>query len=394
MATREICFVTGARAEYGLLQWVLHEIKEDPDLELQIITTGMHLSPEFGHTYQAIEEDGFEIDEKVEMLLSSDTSVGVAKSMGLGTVGIADAFDRLNPDIVLIPCDRYEALAAAQAALVAQIPIAHVYGGETTEGAFDEAIRHSITKMALLHYVTAEAHRKRVIQLGEAPSRVKNFGAPQLDHLNRLDLLDQREFESSIEFELGDPTFLITYHPTTLEEAPVEEEVLELLEALDQFPDAKLIFTKSNADTGGQIINTMIEDYADVKPNRARVYSSLGQRRYLSALHHVDVVVGNSSSGLIEAPAIPVPTVNIGDRQKGRLRAESVIDCHPEAENISNAIEKAFSSEFQGTLEDATSPYGDGRAAPRICQDLKEASIGSLAKSFYDLPVSEYESNV
>jgi UDP-N-acetylglucosamine 2-epimerase (non-hydrolysing)/GDP/UDP-N,N'-diacetylbacillosamine 2-epimerase (hydrolysing) len=394
MATREICFVTGARAEYGLLQWVLHEIKEDPDLELQIIATGMHLSPEFGHTYQAIEEDGFEIDEKVEMLLSSDTSVGVAKSMGLGTVGIADAFDRLNPDIALIPCDRYEALAAAQAALVAQIPIAHVYGGETTVGAFDEAIRHSITKMALLHYVTAEPHRKRVIQLGEAPSRVKNFGAPQLDHLNRLDLLDRREFESSIEFELGDPTFLITYHPTTLEEAPVEEEVLELLEALDQFPNARLIFTKSNADTGGQIINKMIEDYAEEKSERAQVYSSLGQRRYLSALHHVDVVVGNSSSGLIEAPAIPVPTVNIGDRQKGRLRARSVIDCHPEAENISNAIEKALSSEFQGTLEDVTSPYGDGRAAPRICQDLKEASIGSLAKSFYDLPVSEYESNV
>lgn len=394
MAARKICFVTGARAEYGLLQWVLHEIEEDPDLKLQIIATGMHLSPEFGHTYRAIEEDGFKIDEKVEMLLSSDTSIGVAKSMGLGTVGIADAFDRLDPDIALIPCDRYEALAAAQAALVGQIPIAHVYGGETTEGAFDEAIRHSISKMALLHYVTAEPHRKRVIQLGESPTRVKNFGAPQLDHLNRLELLNRHQFESSIEFELGDPTFLITYHPTTLEEIPVEREVSELLEALDWFPNARLIFTKSNADTGGQIINKMIEDYAEEKPERAQVYSSLGQRRYLSALHHVDAVVGNSSSGLIEAPAIPVPTINIGDRQKGRLRAESVIDCHTDAENISNAIEKALSREFQDILEDVTSPYGDGRAAPRICQDLKEASIESLAKSFYDLPVSEYETDV
>lgn len=389
MATRKVCFITGARAEYGLMQWVLHEIKEDPDLELQIVATGMHLSPEFDYTYQAIEEDGFEIDEKVEMLLSSGTSVGVAKSMGLGTVGIADALDRLDPDIVLIPCDRYEALAAAQAALVAQIPIAHVYGGETTEGAFDEAIRHSITKMALLHYVTAEPHRRRVIQLGEAPSRVKNFGAPQLDHLNRLELLDQREFESSIGFELRHPVFLITYHPTTLDEAPVEAEVSELLKALDRFPDARLIFTKSNADTGGQAINAMIEDYAEERLERAQVHGSLGQRRYLSALHHVDAVVGNSSSGLIEAPAIPVPTVNIGDRQRGRLRAESVIDCHPSAENIGTAIEKSLSREFQDKIKDVTSPYGDGKTAPRICQDLKNANIKSVAKSFYNLPVSD-----
>jgi UDP-hydrolysing UDP-N-acetyl-D-glucosamine 2-epimerase len=247
--------------------------------------------------------------------------------------------------------------------------------------------------MALLHYVTAEPHRRRVIQLGEAPSRVKNFGAPQLDHLNRLELLGRREFEASIEFELGDPTFLITYHPTTLENAPVEEEVSALLEALDQFPDATLIFTKSNADTGGHIINKMIGAYAKEKPKRARVYSSLGQRRYLSALHHVDAVVGNSSSGLIEAPAIPVPTINIGNRQKGRLRAKSVIDCQPETESIRDSIKKALSNEFRNTLNDVTSPYGDGNAAPRICQDLKEASIGNLSKSFHDLPVSEYESD-
>ena len=367
------------------MQWVLHEIQQDPDLELQIIATGMHLSPEFGHTYQAIEEDGFEIDEKVEMLLSSDTPVGVAKSMGVGTMGFAEAFERLEPDIALIPCDRFEALSAAQAALVARIPIAHAYGGETTEGAFDEAIRHSITKMALFHYVTAEPHRNRVIQLGEDPDRVKNFGAPQLDHLNRLDLLDRDEFERSIGFELGDPTFLITYHPVTLEESSPEKAVGELLEALDHFPSARFIFTKANADTEGRVINQRIEEYADSAGDQAEVYTSLGQRRYLSALHHVDLVLGNSSSGLIEAPAIPVPTVNVGDRQKGRLRAKSVLDCLEASEAIKKAIETAFLEEFKRQIRHVSSPYGDGKAAPRIRKHLKSVNIDSLTKKFYDL---------
>ncbi|WP_103019497.1 UDP-N-acetylglucosamine 2-epimerase [Salinibacter altiplanensis] len=388
MAKRRICFVTGTRAEYGLMQWVLHEIQQDPDLELQIIATGMHLSPEFGLTYQAIEEDGFEIDEKVEMLLSSDTPVGVAKSMGLGTIGFAEAFDRLDPDVALIPCDRFEALSAAQAALVARIPIAHAYGGETTEGAFDEAIRHSITKMALYHYVTAEPHRERVIQLGEHPDRVKNYGAPQLDHLSRLDLLDRDEFERSIDFQLGEPTFLITYHPVTLENKSSEQGINELLQALDHFPDARLIFTNSNADTEGRIINRRIEEYAEALGSRANVYTSLGQRRYLSALHHVDLVLGNSSSGIIEAPAVPVPTVNVGARQKGRLRAESIIDCAEKSEEIIEAIEKALSDDFQSQIEKVESPYGDGKAATRIHCHLKQADIDSPRKTFYDLPAA------
>jgi len=320
------------------------------------------------------------------MLLSSDTPVGVAKSMGVGTMGFAEAFERLEPDIALIPCDRFEALSAAQAALVARIPIAHAYGGETTEGAFDEAIRHSITKMAHFHYVTAEPHRKRVIQLGENPDRVKNFGAPQLDHLNRLDLLDRGEFERSIGFELGDPTFLITYHPVTLEESSPEKAVGELLEALDHFPSARFIFTKANADTEGRVINRRTEEYADSLGKRAEVYTSLGQRRYLSALHHVDLVLGNSSSGIIEAPAIPVPTVNVGNRQKGRLRAESIIDCAEESEDITKAIEKALSDDFQNQIEGVKSPYGDGKTAPRIRRHIKQVNLDGPAKTFYDLP--------
>jgi len=368
------------------MQWVLHEIQQDPELELQIIATGMHLSPEFGLTYKAIEEDGFEIDERVEMLLSSDTPIGISKSVGVGTMGFAEAFDRLDPDLALIPCDRFEALAAAQAALVARIPIAHAYGGETTEGAFDEAIRHSITKMAHFHYVTAEPHRKRVIQLGENPNRVKNFGAPQLDHLSRLELLDREEFERSIDFELRDPTFLITYHPVTLEKRTPEKGINELLRALDHFPDAQFIFTKSNADTDGRIINQKIEEYAHSLGNRAEVYTSLGQCRYLSALHYVDLVLGNSSSGIIEAPAIPVPTVNVGNRQKGRLRAESIIDCVEESENITKAIEKVLSDDFQNQIEGVGSPYGDGKTAPRIRRHIKQVNLDGPAKTFYDLP--------
>ncbi len=374
------------------MQWVLHEIQQDPDLELQIIATGMHLSPEFGMTYQAIEEDGFEIDEKVEMLLSSDTPVGVAKSMGVGTMGFADAFERLDPDIALIPCDRFEALAAAQAALVARIPIAHAYGGETTEGAFDEAIRHSITKMALFHYVTAEPHRERVIQLGEHPDRVKNFGAPQLDHLHRLELLARDEFEHSIDFRMEELTFLITYHPVTLEERSPEQGINELLGALDHFPDARFIFTKSNADTDGRIINQRIDEYADALGERAEVYTSLGQRRYLSALHHVDLVLGNSSSGIIEAPSVPVPTVNVGDRQKGRLRAGSIIDCAEESREIVEGIEKALSDQFQDQMGGVESPYGNGRAAPRIRRHIKTVDLGGVSKTFYDLPAASKNS--
>ncbi|ABC43721.1 UDP-N-acetylglucosamine 2-epimerase [Salinibacter ruber] len=387
MANRKVCFVTGARSEYGLLQWVLHEIKEDPELQLQIIATGMHLSPEFGLTYRAIEEDGFEINEKVEMLLSSDTPIGVAKSMGLGTIGFAEAFDRLEPDIALIPCDRYEALSAAQAAMVSRIPIAHVYGGEATQGLIDDPIRHSLTKISHYHFVAAEPYRRRVIQLGEHPEKVYNFGAPQLDHLNRLDLLGRKAFEESIGFELGQRSCIVTYHPVTLSEVSPAEPFGELLDALDDFPDLRIIFTKCNADTEGRVINQMIEEYVATHGERACVFTSLGQRRYLSALKHVDAVVGNSSSGIIEAPAVPVPTVNLGDRQDGRLRAESIIDCREERESIRNALEQALSSAFREEIQNIASPYGKGHTSPRIKQKLKEVPLGEdvLKKGFYDL---------
>ena len=390
MAARKICIVTGTRAEYGLLYWLMREVQEDSELELQVVATGMHLSPEFGLTYQDIEADRFEIDETVEMLVSSDTSVGTAKSMGLGTIGFADVFNRLNPDCLVVLGDRFEVLAAAQAAMVARIPTAHIHGGETTKGAVDEMIRHSITKMSHVHFVTTDAFRRRVIQLGESPDRVFNVGAPGLDYLRRLDLMSQDGLEESLDFELDDPTFLITYHPVTLQETPPEESVGELIKALENFPDARLIFTKANADAGGRIINRRICHFVKEQGERARLYDSLGQRRYLSALNLVDVVVGNSSSGIIEAPAIPVPTVNIGARQKGRPRAESVIDCSETYSDISRSIREALSTEFRSRLDDVQSPYGDGNASDRICKQLKKLKINSMAKSFYDLPVDDH----
>lgn len=390
MAARKVCIVTGTRAEYGLLYWLMREVQDDPNLELQIVATGMHLSPEFGLTYQDIEADGFEIDEKVEMLLSSDTPVGVAKSIGVGTIGFAEAFDRLAPDVVVVLGDRFEVLSATQAALVARFPVAHIHGGETTEGVVDETIRHSVTKMAYLHFVATDTFRQRVIQLGEQPDRVFNVGAPGLDYLRRLDLMGREELEEYLDFELGDPTLLVTYHPTTLQEVSPEESISKLLEALGNFPEACFIFTKANADAGGRIINRRISDFVEEQGDRARLYDSLGQRRYLSVLHHADVVIGNSSSGVIEAPAIPVPTVNIGTRQKGRPRAKSVIDCEESSPRIAQSIQEALSSKFRSQLDDVQSPYGDGAASPRICKQLRTLSLNSVTKSFYDLPVDSH----
>ena len=390
MAARKICIVTGTRAEYGLLYWLMREVQDDPELDLQIVATGMHLSPEFGLTYQDIEADGFEIDEKVEMLTSSDTPVGTAKSIGLGTIGFADVLDRLDPDLIVLLGDRYEILAVAQSALVGHIPIAHISGGEVTEGAIDDSVRHAVTKMAHVHFVSTSTFRDRVIQLGEQPSRVLNVGSPGLDYLHRLDLMSREELESSLGFELGDLTFLVTYHPATLQERPSEESLEELLKALDQFPEARVIFTKANADAEGRVINQRIDEYVEEEGHRARLYASLGQRRYLSALHHVDLVLGNSSSGLTEAPAVPVPTVNLGDRQKGRPRAGSVIDCKEQEDAIVEGIRKALSDPLQERLDDVSSPYGDGKATPRIRRHLKELELEDLTrKSFYDLDVTK-----
>ena len=383
---RKICVVTGTRAEYGLLYWLMKEIKDDPDLELQLVATGMHLSPEFGLTYRKIEEDGFTIDEKVEMLLSSDTPVGIAKSIGLGVIGFADAVARLKPDILVVLGDRYEIFAAAQAAMTARIPIAHLHGGETTVGVIDEAMRHAITKMAHFHFTAAEPYRQRVIQLGEIPDRVLNYGAPGLDNLKKTNLLNRDDFEKAIDFQLGKLSFLVTYHPVTLSAEGPEKPFEELLGAIDHFPEAKIIFTKANADTSGRIINQKIDDYAERNPLRVKVFTSMGHLLYLSAIKNMDIVVGNSSSGLIEAPVLKKATVNIGERQSGRLRADSVIDCEEEEQAIVSAIIKGLSPGFKSILENVVSPYGQGDASLKIKEYLKKVSLQNvLMKQFYDL---------
>lgn len=387
---RKICIVTGTRAEYGLLYWLMKEVGADPDLQLQLIATGMHLSPEFGLTYQQIEVDGFSIDAKVEMLLSSDSPVGITKSMGLGVIGFADALDRLKPDILVVLGDRFEILAAAQAAMVARIPIAHIHGGEATEGLIDEAIRHAVSKMSHLHFTAAEPYRKRVIQLGEAPERVFNTGAVGLDNLTQLNLLNRAELEKALNFKLNPaPVILCTYHPVTLSEDDAGYVLGELLKTLDRLPSARVVFTKSNADTGGRIINQMIDDYALKNSGRVAAFVSLGQVRYLSLLREVDVVLGNSSSGIVEAPTARTPTVNIGDRQRGRLKASSIIDCDESADSILIAIEKALSPEFQKIAAKGETYFGEDGASKRIKQVLKEISLeGILLKRFHDLEIA------
>ncbi|GBF10546.1 UDP-N-acetylglucosamine 2-epimerase [Tepidibacillus sp. HK-1] len=385
MVKRKICVVTGSRAEYGLLYWLMKEIQQDEEMNLQIIVTGMHLSPEFGLTYKIIEEDGFNVDEKVEMLLSSDTSVGIAKSIGLGIIGFADALERLKPDLMVLLGDRYEILAAAQAAMVAKIPIAHIAGGDTTEGAYDEAIRHSITKMSHLHFVTNEEAAKRVRQLGENPKHIYNVGSPGLDQINRLKLLSRSEVERSLDFKLKDKNLLITFHPVTLDDQPALRQFHELLDALDSLgADVGLIFTKPNADSDGRILIKMIDDFILSHPN-AKAYNSLGQLRYLSTISHVDAVVGNSSSGLYEVPSFKKPTVNIGDRQKGRLQASSVINTEPIKEEILKTIHLAFHLDCSNVIN----PYGDGSSSNRIVKHLKEIRDYKLLlkKHFFEVNV-------
>lgn len=385
MTKRKVAVVTGTRAEYGLLYWLLKEIASDDELHLQIIVTGSHLSSEFGLTYRQIEADGFRLDERVEMLLSSDTRTSIVKSLGLGTIGFADAYRRLEPDIVVILGDRYEMLAAAQAALIMLIPIAHLHGGELTEGAVDDAIRHSLTKMSQLHFTAAESYRERVIQLGEQPARVFNVGAPGLDHISRLPLLSREELAEQLEMNLSSTVFLITFHPATLEAESPSHQVTNLLEALDEFPDATLIFTMANADADGRIINALIEAYVARRDGRAKMFAALGQLRYLNAIRHCDVVIGNSSSGLTEAPALKKATVNIGDRQKGRLKAASIIDCETSKDSIVEAINEALSPAFRQSLNEVDSLYGMGDASSAIKTVLKSFPLNELVqKRFFD----------
>lgn len=383
--TRKICIVTGTRAEYGLLRWIMEAIKKDPDLTLQVIATGMHLSPEFGLTYRYLEADGFAIDRKVEMLVSSDTPVGIAKSIGLGTIGFADALAELAPDILVLLGDRFEILSAATAAMVARVPIAHLHGGEATEGLIDEAIRHSLTKMAHLHFVAAEDYRHRVIQLGEQQDRVFLVGGLGVDALNRLPTLARADLEQELQFKLLPRNLLVAFHPVTLENASAEQQMQELLAALDGCTDTGLVFTLPNADTYGRVLINMIEHFVEEHAN-ARAFPSLGQLKFFSCMAHFDGILGNSSSGLLEAPSFRIGTIDIGDRQRGRLKAESVISCVPERSAIEGAIEKLYSAKFRESLHEVRNPYGDGGASEKVVATLKKAHLESiLKKSFYDV---------
>lgn len=384
--SRKICIITGTRAEFGLLRWLMEEVQASETLELQVIATGMHLSPEFGLTYREIERAGFKIDVKVEMLVSADTASAVTKSMGLGLIGFADAYVSLSPDVIVVLGDRFEIFAAAAAAMIAGIPIAHLHGGETTEGAFDEAIRHSITKMSHLHFVAANEYRNRVIQLGEQPERVFLVGGLGIDAIKRSTLMTREALEASLDFNFGPRNLLITFHPVTLESQSSAHQMSELLKALDTLQDTHLIFTMPNADTGGRELAAMVDAFVHSHQN-ARAFGSLGQLRYLSCMNFVDGVVGNSSSGLAEAPSMGTGTVDIGDRQRGRLRASSVIHCEPKSDKIAQALKNLYSLEFKASLEQVVNPYGTGGASKRILEVLTNHPLDHLVKKeFHDIP--------
>ena len=383
---RKICVVTGTRADYGLLTPLLHEIKKDKDLELQLVVTGMHLSPEFGSTYKEIEKE-FKIDRKIEILLSSDSSVGVSKAMGLANISFSETFQESKPDILVVLGDRFEIFSAVSTAMILRIPIAHLSGGELTEGAIDDSIRHSITKMSHLHFVATQEYKNRVIQLGENPNRVYNYGEAGLDNIINLKLLSKGNFEKSINFILDKQSLLVTYHPTTLDVIEkVEEDFKNILEVLDELENTSLIFTKANSDEGGRLINNMIDNYIKTSSKKAIAFTSLGQLRYLSALQYVDAVFGNTSSGIVEAPSFKIGTINIGTRQKGRVQALSVINSTNEKQSIQNAIGKLYSDEFQSQLQSVVNPYGKGNSSYNTKEILKNIDLDNIIKkSFWDM---------
>ena len=383
---KNICVITGTRAEYGLLYWLMKGIQKNPNLELQIIATGMHLSPEFGLTYKEIEKDGFTINYKVEMLLSSDTPSSISKSTGLGLIGMSDAYSVLQPDMVILLGDRYELLAASTAALISRIPIGHIHGGETTEGAFDEAIRHSITKMAWWHFVACEEYKKRVIQLGEDPKRVYIVGGMGVDAIKKTKLLNKINLEKAIDFKFGKKNILVTFHPVTLEKETSKKQFKELLVCLDELNDTNIIFTLSNSDTNGRIINSMIHNFVNNHSSNTKYYASMGHLNYLSTLQFIDGIVGNSSSGLLEAPTFKIGTINIGDRQEGRIKAKSIIDCEPKKNSIKKAIQKLYSPDFQKNLLTVKNLYGNGHASDKIVDILSSEKLpDQIKKHFFNL---------
>ena len=382
---KKICVVTGSRAEYGLLRWLLKGFQESEYITLQLIVTGMHLSAEYGKTISEIEIDGFSPDRKVEMLLSSDTSVGVTKSMGLGIIGFADSYCELEPDMVLILGDRFEAFSAASAALIANIPICHLHGGEVTEGSYDEKIRHSITKMSNIHFVATEEYSKRVIQMGEDPKYVYNVGGLGLDNISNLNLLSKQELEQELSFKFLKRNLLVTYHPETSNNKDPYLQFNKILEALSYFKDTGIIFTLPNADTGRNSISSLVKEFCNSKSNYT-YFNSLGSIRYLSCLKYLDAVIGNSSSGIIEAPSFNIPTVNIGNRQKGRIFAKSIINCPLDVNEIQLSIELACSEKYKISISNTKNPYGDGGASKKIIKTIESLNFADLGiKLFHDL---------
>lgn len=384
--SRRICFVTGARADYGHLASVIAAVNARTDLTLQLVVTGQHLDPRYGETWQSVAHDGYAIDAKVDIGLETDTPLDTAQAVGRGVSALAQSFDQLKPDIVVVLGDRFEIFAAAQAALLLNIPLAHIHGGEATEAAVDDAIRHAITKMARVHFCAADPYAARVRQMGEDPQHVYAFGAPGLDPLATLDFMDRDTMAQDLGLDLSAPVFVITYHPVTLQLGDGQAAVESLTGALAGFGDAAMIFTGVNSDPGNRIISDTLGAFAAEKPNRRTVIASLGQRRYLSAVKLADVVIGNSSSGLIEAPALGVPTVNIGDRQKGRLRSASVIDCPDDSTAIAEAISQAMSAEFRATAQQAEPAYGRGGVADKMAEVLARVDLARLStKPFHDI---------
>jgi GDP/UDP-N,N'-diacetylbacillosamine 2-epimerase (hydrolysing) len=383
---RKICVYTSTRAEYGLLRNLINEIHICPELHLQLLVSGTHLAPEQGMTIEEIRCDGFEPDQCVDIELNDDSPEGICRSMGIAISSYGKFFMEFNPDLLVVLGDRFETFCCASAAQVCCIPIAHIHGGEITEGAFDEAFRHSITKMAHLHLPCCEEYRRRIIQMGELPEHVYNVGALGVENIRAMKLMDKYELEESIGFKLDKPFFLITFHPVTLEKNTSGDQFAELLAALDQYPEHKCIFTQANADTDGRIINQMLNDYAKLYHNRCLMSPSLGYLRYLSAMRLCDAVIGNSSSGILEAPALKVPTINIGDRQKGRIRTESVIDCQPKKDSILAALKTMYSNNFQSNLQHMEIPYEKHGTAKKIKEILKETDLSNiLKKQFYDI---------
>ncbi|HPH53505.1 MAG TPA: UDP-N-acetylglucosamine 2-epimerase [Bacteroidales bacterium] len=384
---RKICFVTGTRAEYGLLSRLMRLVQEDSALQLQIIATNMHLSPKFGETYREIENDGFTIDKKVPIIeeLAEDSPVSTLKAMAKGLEGFAIAYSELKPDLIVILGDRYEMLSAATAALIFRIPIAHIHGGEVTEGAYDDAIRHSITKMSSLHFTSCEEYRKRVIQLGENPDRVFNVGSLGVENIKQIPLMSKEELEESFDFRFDNHTILVTYHPETLGGDP-KNDIHNLLAAITEYPHLSVLFTMPNSDTGHKAIVHAIEEYVREHPERSKAFVSLGLRRYLSVLQYVKAVVGNSSSGIVEVPSFGIPTLNIGDRQKGRIASQSVVHCSTDKESISKGLVRILSNEHQALSANSTNPYEKERCAKSIYEIISSYDLANcINKSFYDL---------